>query len=42
MARTSDAKDSMIESVVVRLRRGHGVAGTAFADVLADSGAPRG
>ncbi|MFJ9034246.1 TetR/AcrR family transcriptional regulator [Streptomyces sp. NPDC102274] len=31
----------MIESAV-RLQRRHGVAGTAFADVLADSGAPRG
>lgn len=41
MARTSDARERMIESAV-RLQRRHGVAGTAFADVLADSGAPRG
>lgn len=39
MASTSDAKEHVIESAV-RLQRSHGVAGTAFADVVADSGAP--
>jgi AcrR family transcriptional regulator len=41
MPRTSDAKERMIRSAM-RLQRRHGVAGTAFSDVLQDSGAPRG
>lgn len=41
MPRKSDAKQRMIGSAM-KLQRMHGVAGTAFADVLAHSGAPRG
>jgi AcrR family transcriptional regulator len=41
MPRTSDAKQKMIESAM-RLQRKRGVSGTAFSDVIADSGAPRG
>ena len=41
MPRTSHAKQNMIESAM-RLQRKRGVFGTAFSDVIADSGAPRG
>jgi AcrR family transcriptional regulator len=41
MPRKSDAKERMIGSAM-KLQRMHGVAGTAFADVIAHSGAPRG
>lgn len=41
MPRTSDAKERMVRSAM-KLQRMHGVSSTAFADVLKDSGAPRG
>jgi AcrR family transcriptional regulator len=41
MPRTSSAKQQMIQSAM-KLQRTRGIAGTAFSDVLADSGAPRG
>jgi AcrR family transcriptional regulator len=41
MPRTSDARQKMIESAALLFSE-RGVRGTSFADVLADSGAPRG
>ena len=41
MPRHSDARQKMIESAALLFRE-RGVQGTSFADVLADSGAPRG
>ena len=41
MPKRSDAKEKMIASAM-KLQRMHGVSGTAFADVIRESGAPRG